>query len=215
MKNKFIILAGLTACAITGGSLYVSYNLNQDKIALIKELNETKENYEKLQAENKDLISDKEKLENEQKEATEKENENEVLNDSTELSTASVLTYDQVVNNTNTQTNTNKPISNPSWNGSVLTPQGGVNYGMSGKETYYNLPMDGVISGMREIGNNDPYWVREDGVKMLGDYVMIAADYNTRPKGTLVETSLGTGIVCDTGTFVATDPTQIDIAVTW
>ena len=81
------------------------------------------------------------------------------------------------------------------------------------KETYYNLDMSGVISIMRGIGNNDQYWVRSDGVKMLGDYVMVAANLNIRPRGSLVETSLGTGIVCDTGGFAAVNPTQLDIAV--
>lgn len=96
-----------------------------------------------------------------------------------------------------------------------LTPSKGVHYGVSGKETYYNLDMSGVVSIMRSMGNNDPYWIREDGVKMLGDYVMIAANLDLRPRGSLVETSLGTGIVCDTGGFAEKDPTQIDIAVNW
>ncbi len=50
---------------------------------------------------------------------------------------------------------------------------------------------------------------------MYGDYVMVAADYSTRPRGTLLESSLGTAIVVDTGTFVYSNPTQIDIAVAW
>ena len=100
-------------------------------------------------------------------------------------------------------------------NGNCLTAAGGVFYGPSGKETYYNLDMSGVISIMRGIGNNDQYWVRSDGVKMLGDYVMVAANLNIRPRGSLVETSLGTGIVCDTGGFAAVNPTQLDIAVNW
>ena len=101
------------------------------------------------------------------------------------------------------------------WNGPVLTRSAGVNQGPSGKETYYNLPMQGVISIMRSIGNNDEYWVREDGVKMLGDYVMVAAHLPTRPRGSLIPTSLGMGIVCDTGTFALSNHTQLDIAVAW
>ncbi|UNT96913.1 hypothetical protein [Allobaculum mucilyticum] len=101
------------------------------------------------------------------------------------------------------------------WTGSVLTPSAGVNMGPSGKETYYNLPMEGVVSIMRDMGNTDEYWVRDDGVKMLGDYVMIAAHLPTRPRGSLVPTSLGMGIVCDTGTFALNNHTQIDIAVAW
>ena len=99
-----------------------------------------------------------------------------------------------------------------------LTKSAGVFNGPSGKETYYNLNMSTVVSVMRANGYSEedyPYWVREDGVKMLGYYVMVAADFNTRPRGTIIETSLGTAIVCDTGGFAYSNPTQIDIAVTW
>lgn len=101
------------------------------------------------------------------------------------------------------------------WNGSRLTAGSGVNYGPSGKETYYNLDMTGVIYMMRCLGNTDEYWVRSDGCKMLGSYIMIAANLSVHPRGSLVQTSLGTGIVCDTGSFAEEDPNQIDIAVTW
>lgn len=101
------------------------------------------------------------------------------------------------------------------YNGEKLTPAKGRINGPSGQETYYNLDMSGVVNIMRGMGNNDQYWVREDGVKMLGDYVMVAASFNIRPRGSLVETSLGMGIVCDTGGFAHANPTQIDIAVTW
>ena len=109
----------------------------------------------------------------------------------------------------------NKQTKNPKWDGSVLTKSKGVNYGPTGKETYYNLPMNGVIKIMRRMGNNDEYWVREDGVKMLGDYIMCAANLDVFPRGTLVESSLGTCIVCDTGGFAAKNPYQLDIAVAW
>ena len=114
-----------------------------------------------------------------------------------------------------TTTTTTKPLPKISWNGTKLTASRGTVYGPSGKETYYNLPMQGVISIMRGIGNNDPYWVRSDGVKMLGDYIIVAANLKLRPRGTLVATSLGMGIVCDTGGFAEYNPTQLDIAVTW
>ena len=106
-------------------------------------------------------------------------------------------------------------VENTRWKGPVLTKSRGTIMGPSGKETYYNLNMDGVVRIMRRMGNNDEYWVREDGVKMLGDYVMVAANLDIRPRGSLVETSLGMGIVCDTGTFAKRNPYQIDIAVTW
>lgn len=104
---------------------------------------------------------------------------------------------------------------NTSWNGSKLTQSKGVNYGPSGKETYYNLNMSGVVKIMRNMGNTDEYWVRDDGCKMLGNYIMVAANLSVRPRGSLVETSLGTGIVCDTGGFAKNNPYQLDIAVNW
>lgn len=101
------------------------------------------------------------------------------------------------------------------WKGPVLSKSRGVNYGPSGKETYYNLNMNIIVRNMNRLGYDYEYWVREDGVKMLGDYVMIAANLDLRPRGSLVETSLGTGIVCDTGGFAKKNPSQIDIATTW
>lgn len=96
-----------------------------------------------------------------------------------------------------------------------LTASKGVNYGPSGKETYYNLNMNGVVDIMQNMGYNEQYWVREDGVKMYGEYVMVAADLNTHPRGSLVESSLGTAIVVDTGGFAASNPNQLDIATSW
>ena len=102
-----------------------------------------------------------------------------------------------------------------SWDGPVLNAFNGTVNGPSGKETYYNLDMSGVIEIMRSMGNNDPYWVRKDGVKMLGAYIMCAANLDVHPRGSLVDSSLGRCIVCDTGGFAASNPNQLDIAVTW
>ncbi len=104
------------------------------------------------------------------------------------------------------------------WTGSVLTRHRGVNYGPNGKETYYNLKMSGVVRIMRGMGFTEeeyPYWVREDGAKMLGDYVMVAANFSVHPRGTIVESSLGMSLVCDTGTFAYANRTQLDIATAW
>lgn len=102
---------------------------------------------------------------------------------------------------------------------SHLTRSAGVFSGPSGRETYYNLNMNGVVRIMRSLGYSESdgwvYWVREDGVKMFGNYVMVAADLSRRPKGTILECSLGTAIVVDTGSFVASNPNQLDIAVAW
>lgn len=99
-----------------------------------------------------------------------------------------------------------------------LTKRGGVGYGPSGKETYYNLKMDGVVRIMRKAGYTEqeyPYNVREDGVKCLGPYIMVAANLEKHQRGSLVETTLGTGIVCDTGEAMIENPDIIDIAVNW
>ncbi len=99
--------------------------------------------------------------------------------------------------------------------GGCLTPSGGVYNGPSGLETYYNLPMDGVIEQARNFGIEGEYWVRDDGVKMYGDYVICACNRDIYPLGSLVETSFGTGISLDTGAFVAWNPTNVDIATSW
>lgn len=106
------------------------------------------------------------------------------------------------------------PAYNPP-TGGCLTPSGGVHNGPSGLETYYNLPMDGVIQQARDFGIEGEYWVRDDGVKMYGDYVILACNRDVHPMGTLVETSLGTGISLDTGGFAEGNPTQCDVAVSW
>ncbi len=102
-----------------------------------------------------------------------------------------------------------------SWKGSVLNRYNGVNVGPSGKETYYNLNMNKIVAAMKRLGVNSEYWVRDDGVKMYGDYIMCAADLSVYPRGSIVETSLGTGIVCDTGAFVRKSGIALDIATAW
>lgn len=88
--------------------------------------------------------------------------------------------------------------------------------GPSGKETYYNLSMDKVIQYMKRLGYDYPYWVREDGCKMYGDYVMVATDTRRFPKGTIIETTLGLGIVCDhCDSAAGYNGVWIDIATTW
>ena len=116
------------------------------------------------------------------------------------------------VNTTYTETQT--IYTQPTDDG-VLTASKGVNYYGNQKETYYNLPMDGVISIAKSQGIEGEYWVREDGCKMYGDYIIVAANLDIHPRGSLVETSLGTGIVLDTGGFAASDPNQVDIATEW
>ena len=101
------------------------------------------------------------------------------------------------------------------WGGTVLTRSAGRINGPSGQEVYYNLNMSRVAANLSAAGFAGEYWVRNDGVKMFGPYIMIAANYGVHPYGSLVETSLGTAIVCDTGTFAASQPGTMDIAVAW
>ena len=104
---------------------------------------------------------------------------------------------------------------NYTWGGEVLNARNGVVNGPSGLESYYNLDMSRIISIMSSY-TDGYYWVRSDGVKMLGQYVMVAADLSKHPRGSIVETSLGDGIVCDTGAFVHNGSGKaLDIAVAW
>lgn len=96
-----------------------------------------------------------------------------------------------------------------------LTPSGGVNDYEGHRETYYNLDMSRVVSNAQNAGIEGQYWVRDDGVKMFGDKVIVAANQELYPYGTTVDTSLGEGIVLDTGTFVNTYPEGYDIATDW
>ena len=88
--------------------------------------------------------------------------------------------------------------------------------GPSGRETYYNDDLEYVIGRMHRNGyDHMDYWIREDGVKMLGKYVIVAANLEYRPRGTILKTSMGMGMVCDTGKFCQDAPTAIDIATEW
>lgn len=103
--------------------------------------------------------------------------------------------------------NTSTSISASIWKGEKLTASRGTIIGPSGKETFYNMDMSFVIEIMHANDfegkyDNYKYWVRDDGCKMFGEYIMVAADLRFRPKGTIVNTSLGKGMVVDTGGFV-------------
>ena len=101
------------------------------------------------------------------------------------------------------------------WDGEIIDSYNGTVAGPNGKETYYNLDMTGVVKIMKSLGYDYEYWVREDGVKMYGPFIMVAADLSLRPRGSIIKTSLGWAMVCDTGEFINWNPTQLDIAVNW
>jgi uncharacterized protein YabE (DUF348 family) len=102
--------------------------------------------------------------------------------------------------------------------GSGLTKAKGAQFradskGVSHRETYYDLNMH---TAMESCGQGSHYSVRPDGAKVDGDgYIIVAADYLIYPKCSLVETSLGTGKVYDTGGFVARFPYGYDLATDW
>ena len=100
---------------------------------------------------------------------------------------------------------------------SVLTKRGGVNYYKGTKETYYNLDMTRIYAKAdANFGTWHKKWVRDDGVKMYGPYVVLAVPFDVYPYGTTdIPTSLGLGIALDTGTFAETNKNAIDIAVNW
>ncbi len=83
------------------------------------------------------------------------------------------------------------------------------------KETYYDLDMHRV---MGNCGGGGYYTVREDGVKVDKDgLVIIAANLGYYPRCSVVETSLGAAKVYDTGGFATTaeGPEWFDIATDW
>ena len=81
------------------------------------------------------------------------------------------------------------------------------------KETWYNLDMSRVVAEAdKAVGMTGLYNVRADGAKCYGQFVIVAADLNVHPRYSLVETSLGTGVVLDAHT---TDSGTIDIATNW
>ena len=108
-----------------------------------------------------------------------------------------------------------KPEPNPVPSGAHLTKESGTFNFEGHTETYYNLDMSVVVQVAKSRGIAGEYHVRSDGAKMIGDYIMVAASYDLHPYGSLVNTSLGMGIVVDTGGFVAWNPTNLDLACDW
>ena len=91
----------------------------------------------------------------------------------------------------------------------VTKPDGSV---VTRHETFYDLPMRGVMG----FCGGGSYYIREDGVKVDKDgYILVAADLSRYPRCSVVETSLGSGKVYDTGSFALTNPEQFDIATDW
>ncbi len=84
--------------------------------------------------------------------------------------------------------------------------------GVAHRETYYDLPMNIVISAC----GGGSYTVREDGAKVDKDgYILVAANYGNYPRCSVVETSMGPGKVYDTGGFAVRHPYGFDLATDW
>ncbi|MBR1909201.1 MAG: hypothetical protein IJ821_01300 [Lachnospiraceae bacterium] len=94
----------------------------------------------------------------------------------------------------------------------VLTAVKGVNNFMGHTEKYYNLPMKRAVKRAQNMGIPCEYWVREDGVKMFGPWVICAA-HPSKIRYSRIDTSLGEGIILDTHTV--DDKELIDIATNW
>ena len=126
------------------------------------------------------------------------------------------------------------------YNGVPLNAPQGINRnGPMASETWYDLPMSGVVKNMEKLYgfSNLKASIRDDGVKVLSgvtpdgkyfeDLVMVAADvqHSTNPdgifkRGEIVETSLGTGIVADycersVNERKGTGNIHFDIATAW
>ena len=82
-------------------------------------------------------------------------------------------------------------------------------------ETWYNLRMNRVVERADAYyGLSEVYAIREDGVKTYNGFVICATDWSVYPFGSIVETSLGTGIVLDHIGNIA-DRNTVDIATSW
>lgn len=206
-----LALTVLTTSSVIGeeSKVYAKTNNADTNILMrVDTKNGTQELKEKFEEQIQDIEEESSKKQEESKSVEEMILEQpELLNDTTFVQN----NYNAVTQVIYSQPSYTQYVSNAN----ALTASGGVYYGRNGKETYYNLNMSGVVDIMRGMGNNDNYWVREDGAKMLGDYVIVAADLNKYPRGSIVDTSLGQGIVCDTGSFTQNSDTQLDIATDW
>jgi hypothetical protein len=79
-------------------------------------------------------------------------------------------------------------------------------------ETWYDLPMSKVVANAQEAGIPCEYWIRDDGVKMFGEWVIVAS-HPSAPKYSFVDTSLGLGIILDRHEMP--DKNLYDIATDW
>lgn len=239
---KRVIVGIVVGVALISGGTYAynEYNdLREDKVALAKDLKETREQKEQEAAKRTKIENDlnetkvaldkaekdkdsskkevsglKDKVASLEKElsfkiAAREEAERQaaiaeasaVEEQATYIETASVS--ENIYNNTQSQASA--PAANYSSSSGGLTASAGIYHGPSGKETYYSqkvLPGGGLNIPGRHVA--------EDGtVRDADGYIVIASD--SLSKGSVAETSLGTGKVYDTGVGHA----GVDVYTNW
>lgn len=218
---KKVILGAILGPSLVAGGIYVynDYNeLRENATVLAKELKETQKQKEQEAAKRIEV----EKTLNETKVALDKaekdkassnkevsELKNKVASLEQELSFKIAARQEAerqaAAAKASTSNNTPTPVANYSSSGGRLTPSGGVFHGPSGKETYYSqrvLPGGGLnIPGRHVAGDGT--------IRDADGYIVIASD--VLPKGSITQTSLGTGKVYDTGVGHA----GVDIYTDW
>ena len=218
---KRVILGTIVGAGLIAGSTYAynEYNeLREDATVLAEELKETKEQKEQETAKRvgteNALNETKAALDKAEQDKASKDKEvselkNKVASLEEELSFKIAARQEAerqaAAAKASTSNNTPAPVANYSSSSGRLTPSGGVFHGPSGKETYYSqrvLPGGGLNIPARHVA--------ADGtVRDADGYIVIASD--VLPKGSITQTSLGTGKVYDTGVGHA----GVDIYTDW
>lgn len=213
---KKVILGAILGPSLVAGGIYVhnDYNeLRENATVLAKELKETQKQKEQEAAKRIEV----EKTLNETKAALDKaekdkassnkevsELKNKVASLEQELSFKIAARQEAERQAAIVEASTQSQ-ANYSSSGGRLTPSGGVFNGPSGKETYYSqriLPGGGLNIPGRHVA-------ADETIRDAEGYIVIASD--VLPKGSITQTSLGTGKVYDTGVGHA----GVDIYTNW
>lgn len=220
---KKIILGTILGAALIAGGTY-AYNeyseLQENAVALADELKETQKQKEQEIAkraevenalnETRTALDQAEKDKNSSKKEV-SELKDKVASLEQELSFKIAARQEaerqaaEVVEASTTVSNNTQSQANYSSSGGKLTPSAGVFNGPSGKETYYSqkvLPGGGLNIPGRHV-------VADGTIRDADGYIVIASDI--LPKGSITETSLGTGKVYDTGV----GHSGVDIYTNW
>ena len=106
--------------------------------------------------------------------------------------------------------------------GNVLENQEQVLYawwqGPNGLESYCQMDPNEFVQNLRDIGMDEehyPVWVRYDGMKMFGPYVICAANLEEHPIGSIVQGKFGEYIVVAATAEAQQIPEILKIAVDW